>query len=237
MNRPRRLRNDALTDPRFWAMHYYMLLGSEDADSSELVEPFFGVSEKSVNDYFLSEFNDGGDSGFGYLEAHVHDGYAVQVEYAGPPDCETRFYANHAKWPNPVCLGYDSGHFALPAFRFSEANAIRLAAIGINGARSFLLMFPAVWIQMEEDLSKIRSALIAAWEQLAVVKPERLEELVARIVERQRVTVRWWEDAQLGWITDGIYSFRNPKTLMCKFVEERFTRVAEFFAAVANSSP
>lgn len=232
MERPRLLRNDALTDPRFWAMHYYLLIGTEEIDTGELIEPFFGVSNETVNDYYVREFDiSGPEEIWPYLEVSVRDGCTVQVEYAGTAS-ETRFYINHEKWSQPVCLGYESGHFALPAFRWSEVEAIRRACAGINAARALLLVFPAVWICTVDDANEIRSALVEAWGQIGVIKSDRLEELANQIIEHRSAEVRWWTDPRLGWITDGQYSFRNPKTLMCEFYEDRFAKVAAFLAGI-----
>jgi hypothetical protein len=232
MKRPRLQRNDALTDPHFWAMHYYMLIGTEEADTGDFIEPFFGVSNKAVNDYFLREFAQRGpEEMWPYLEVPVRGGYTVQVEYAGTAS-ETRFYVNHVGWPEPVCLGYESGHFALPAFRWCEVAAIGRAGTGIDAARALLLVFPTVWLRAEDERNRVQSALVEAWGELGVAKCEQFQEMIGQNMEHRTAEIRWWEDPQLGWINDGRYSFRNPKTLMCEFEEDRFTKVAAFFAGI-----
>jgi hypothetical protein len=235
MKRPRLQRDDALTDPRFWAMHYCMLIGTEEVDADDFIEPFFGVSTKEVNDYFLQEFDQRGpDEAWPYLEVPVRGGFTVQAEYAGTPS-ETRFYINHVDWPEPVALGYDSGHFALPAFRWCEVAAIGRACTGINAARALLLAFPAVGLRAEDEISSVQPMLVEAWRQLGVINRERLEEMTGQNMVHRTGEIRWWEDPQLGWINDGRYSFRNPKTLMCDFAKDRFNKVAAFFAGIASA--
>lgn len=215
-------------------MHYYMLIGTEEVDTGDFIEPFFGVSNKAVNDYFLREFDQrGSNEVWPYLEVPVRGGFTVQVEYAGTTS-ETRFYINHVDWPEPVCLGYESGHFALPALRWCEVAAIGSAGTGIDAARALLLVFPAVGLRAEDQRNTVQSALVEAWGCLTVAKPGRLQETVGQYMEHRTADIRWWKDPQLGWINDGRYSFRNPKTLMCDFQENRFTRVAEFFSGIKS---
>jgi hypothetical protein len=209
-----------------------MLIGTQDVDTGDFFEPFFGVSNKAVNDYFLREFDQRGpDEVWPYLEVSVRDEFTVQVEYAGTT-CETRFYINHLDWPEPVCLGYESGHFALPAFRWCEVAAIGRAGTGIDAAHALLLVFPAVWLGPKDARKAVQSTLVEAWRALAVAKSERLQEMVSQHIEHRTAEIRWWEDARLGWINDGRYSFRNPKTLMCDFEADRFTKVTAFFAGI-----
>jgi hypothetical protein len=213
-----------------------MLIGTEEVDTGEFIEPFFGVSDQAVNDYFLREFDQRGpDEIWPYLEAPVRGGFMVQVEYAGTAS-ETRFYINHVEWQQPVCLGYESGHFALPAFRWCEVAAIGRSGGGINAARALLLVFPALWLVAEDEGNQIPSTLVEAWGQLGVAKRERLEEMVGQNIDHRTAEIRWWQDVRLGWINNGRYSFRNPKTLMCEFDEDRFTKVAAFFAGIESSA-
>ncbi len=234
MNHQRLLRNDALADPRFWAMHYYMLIGTEEVDTGEFIEPFFGVSNEEVNKYFLREFNPRNlGEPWSYVEVTVSNGFAVRVEYTAE-NCETRFLINHPDWQEAVCLGHESGHFALPAFRWSEVAAIGRAATGVDAARAMLLMFPAVWLRKEDGIEEVRATLVEAWSQLGVAMPNRLREMVEQTTGDANVGIRWWNDPQLGWINDGRYSFRNPETRMCRFDEDRFAKVAGFFAGIRH---
>jgi hypothetical protein len=235
MERRRVLQNAALTDPRFWAMHYYLLIGTDEVDSSELVEPIFGVSNQAVNEYFLDDFDGTGSREIRqYVEVPIHNGFSVQVEYAGEPDSEIRLYLNHNNWPHPECVGFDSGHFALPAFRWCEVKSLYDAAKGLDAARALLLMFPGVYVTEEDKKEQVQSTLVDSWAQLHVADIKRLEETSKQIIDYRLVQVRWWQDPQFGWITDGQYSFRNPNTLMTKFAHDRFARVREFFAGIEN---
>jgi hypothetical protein len=48
-------RSDLLRDPLFWAAYNHELLPTEEADSAEFIEPYFGVSAAAVNQFFLDE--------------------------------------------------------------------------------------------------------------------------------------------------------------------------------------
>src|SRR5262249_25072524 len=117
-----------LKDPRFWAAHYYLLLEDEEQASRELVEPLLGISAKAVEDYYFGELVKPEDVAQ-TVWLPLKSDFRVGVEYV---DCEddgheVRYRLDHAAWSEPELLGFDSAHFALPAFRWQELIAMREA--------------------------------------------------------------------------------------------------------------
>jgi hypothetical protein len=231
------LRNDMLADPRFWATHYYLLVGNDEIAPAEIIESIFGVTNDAANEFYSKEFEKvpGVSGDWPRLRIAIGGDYCVDVEYAGEPDYETRFYINCERWPQAVCLGYQSGHFALPALRWHEVSQIACKASGIEGAQSLLLLFPSVYICGSDDRALVHATLREAWAQLALASKIQLDEMIDQTIDYQSIEVKWWTDATLGWINDGRYSFRNPKTRMCEFDVTRFSRVQELFAEIGSA--
>jgi hypothetical protein len=225
----------------FWATHYYLLLAEEEHDSEELVEPIFGVSSEAVETYYLKELVRPAAKG----SPHWLDllaGARVGVEYAGDGDggTEVRFLVNRDSWEGSELLGYDSGHFALPAFRWPELEAIhRAVAVSdpAKAAAAALLLFPATYVTNDEDSGRIQEHLVSWWRTLGFARPEFVERLACNTAAYRSVPeVRWHLDATLGWINDSVYSLRNPQTRMCAFEERRFLRVKEFMTEVDRAA-
>ena len=55
-------RSDLLASPLFWAMWYYLQIGTDEQDGSELVQPLFGLSNDDVNQFFLSQIDSVGEN-------------------------------------------------------------------------------------------------------------------------------------------------------------------------------
>lgn len=215
-----------LSRPEFWAAHFYQLLGTDERDAEEFLEPFFGVSYAEMHEFYATELEhpDGTDD---LLALEVHDRASVAVEYAdcGEDGTELRFHITTGAWTEWELVGYDSPHFALPAFRWEE-----VVALGAQQPLAFPLLVPAVaWPGTGEAMA----ALVRCWREHPYVQPDDPSELARQIASRlyPATELKWWHDSRLGWINDGRYSFRNPETSMCAFSAERFQRIGEFFRA------
>jgi hypothetical protein len=230
--------------PEFWASHYYLLIEDEEYESNELIQPFFGISCEAV-EHFYSEtlvYSDGDPFAEPVRLPLIH-GFSLEVENAdcGDRGHEERYFINHSSWEKPELLGYQSPHSALPAFRWSEieliSNALHKDSRPIEGAIALLLLFPAVWLTSGENVSSVSERLKREWNNLSLIDASIFDRLVSNIIDCTPVTeIAWWEDRELGWINDGQYSFRNPKTLMCEFAERRFRHVSEFFGGIVNTA-
>src|SRR6185295_3540078 len=110
--------NGALNDSRFWAAHYYLLLADDEHDSAELIQPLFGISAEKLYEYYFNELVKP-DGQATPIWLPLGNGYQVGVEYAecGEDGHEVRYFLGHSDGSAPELLGFDSPHFALPAFR------------------------------------------------------------------------------------------------------------------------
>jgi hypothetical protein len=224
--------NSIMTTPYFWAAHHHLILRDDDHETAELTEQVFGLSSDDVSDYYSSQLVqlDEVSSPLGLSVGH---GYSLGVEVAdcGEDGHEQRYYLGHDSWDEWQLLGYDSGHFALPAFRWSEVRAIGAAAGHHHGkevaATAVLLLLPSVYFNEADDLADAKKHVSACWSELAfagVLRPDVAAE--ATVTSLSGHEIRWWHDRRLGWINDGRYSFRNPN---CRLApgqsEERFSRI------------
>lgn len=106
-----------------------------------------------------------------------------------------------------------------------------------RAAAAALLLFPSVYLTNDEDPPKTHDRLVEWWRELGFVRPQSVEVLASNSAAyRSNPEVRWRPDPNLGWINDGIYSFRNPETRMCPFEERRFLRVKELMAEVEGAA-
>jgi hypothetical protein len=218
------MRPDArLNRPEFWAAHFYQLLDSPDRPARSLLEPVFGVGYEAMHSFIEDELERAEDAE-DLVELEVSEHAAVAVSYVdcGDSGSEQRFYVTLGDWDEWELAGYDSPHFALPAFRWEE-----LVALDRVHPAVMLLLLPAASIpDTGVDLEPLREA----WKRHPLIRaadPMDLTEHVAHKLRQRRV--QWWKDDELGWINDGRYSLRNPGTRMSGFSKGRFERMSAFF--------
>ena len=229
-----------LRRPEFWASHYFLILCDEEHDSLEMVEQIFGVPPDAV-DRFYSQYlvHPADDDQPPQISLPLFDGFELQVDSVNCDDeyHELRYFLHRHSWEQPELLGYASGHFALPAFRWTEIDSLsralhRVLADEVVASSALLLLFPSVWITPSDDPAYLSQRLAQAWSALDFLQIRDLDSLIRFSIAHPAEDLAWWNDPRLGWINNGMYSFRNPETLMCKFSERRFQRVSEFIASV-----
>jgi len=235
---PRVERSDLLALPVFWAIHYYLLAGTDEDDSADLMQPFFGLSNQFVNDYYVEHFD---KTPWPYFRIPLPGGFAVEVEYAIDLNSETRFVIDNDDWDSSVVLGYCSGHAALPALQWSEVADVgrcifATAGNPVHRRSGLLLLLPGGCITERDDEEAVRCTLCEAWDELKLVPSGGICELVDNVIASCSADTRWWRDAELGWINDSPHSLRNPDTKMCEFAPRKYERIQEFFAMVAAHS-
>jgi hypothetical protein len=211
--------DDWLRDPLFWAVWYLERIGTEEEDSSEFLEPFFGVPKEEVYSYYGREISPGGEHPPIHIELPFLEGFALGIDFVGEPDYEDRYVLRDPELPEPVLLGYHSGHFALPAFRWQEVvcfpAALRAAGMNDSDAEAgLLLFFPGVYLSKEEDPAVVQEAVAHSWRRFGVAQESGIGEMVQQCVENQSISVNWRRHRELGWINDGHYSLRNPGSVM-----------------------
>src|SRR5712672_633658 len=156
-----------LAKPEFWVTHYYLLLGDEERDSSDLVQPIFGIEAGKLYKYYERLVQPAAKARV--LSVSLDGGYGVGVEYVdcGEDGNAVRFYISHASWARPELVGHDSPHFALPAFRWEEVKKVHAGVKDKSeAAAAGLLLFPATHITPDDSQDDVAARLSRWWEDL-----------------------------------------------------------------------
>ncbi len=224
-----RLQNEWLELPHFWAVHYYLLVGADDHDESELCDELLGISNDEFNGFYVEHFLEGDQARPSpYLSLKIDACRSIEVEYAEGAESQTRYKIRDES--GPLTLGYNSGHFSLPAFRWAEV-------IGLAGeltsarqkAQLILLLLPGIWVE-QADVADAANHLYASFKELDLFVSSERARLVKNILSHlQMDSVPWSNDEHLGWICAGQYAQRNPKNLLSTLVENDFHRIRTFF--------
>lgn len=215
--------------PEFWAAHYEPVIGTDEEEGSDFLKALFGVEPDVAFDFYSNELI-APDGTAARLAMPVTKDASVAVEFAdcGDDGNELRYSITMDSWDDWELVGYDSPHFALPAFRWEEVEAI-----GRHQPAALLLLLPSVRFGEKEPGHSAIDYIENAWRQLNLVSPKAARTISEHAVENlSGWDLQWSHDPALGWINDGEYSFRNPETRMTPFSRERFQRIASFLRAV-----
>jgi len=225
--------NDTFKDPRFWAAHYYLLIGDDDHDSGELVESLFGLRDEALQAYYFGDLVKPDDQSTPLWLPLAH-GYQAGVQYAdcGDDGHEVRYLLGHATWPEPELVGFDSPHFALPAFRWQELVQMHDALGPVLGSLAATLLFAGTYVTDADDEEQVVATFADWWTSHPILVPPQPRRVAANAAAYRRIPgFSWRYDEELGWINDELNSLRNPETRMRTFSRDRFERVRSFFTA------
>jgi hypothetical protein len=225
----RLLANSWLDTPVFWALHYYLLSRGEDRDETELAEELFGIPSQVINDYYMERFvSDKQIMPWPYFTVPIDGGRFIEVEYAASAECQTRFKLGDEQ--GAITVGYESGHFSLPSLRWTELMQIANACSGTkHRCQSVLLLFPGIYLNEAEGVDASRE-LEACFVKLQLFDHSNRSQLARNVVANRTGNRSWRQDPQFGWLCDGIYAQRNPKSQLSNLRAEEFTRIKRFFS-------
>ena len=217
-----------LSDRVFWAMQLSLSLGSEDVEEPN--EAYFGVSTDEINNYYRELI----DSKFGagvwpYIRLPLDEARFAELEFAASIEYQDRFWIGDTRVSRRVLLGYHSGHFSLPAFRFEEILWFHdvLGRSPTTRAATALLM-SACYLQ--DPPSRAGELATELFSQLPGVKPGVAASMAKVFLENLTVPeLRWEQNYRLSWINNWIYSQRNPKSTMSVLNQEDFDFIEKFF--------
>lgn len=227
INQKREDISEILSDPVFLATQLTMSLESDD------VEPnvrYFGVSTAKVNHCYEEMFERRFESGvWPFIRIRLNDCRSIELEYAASIEYQTRFWIEDQRTSHRVLLGYHSGHFSLPAFRFEEIawldrclhqSPVRAAAI--------LLLMTGCYLQHADGMP---TELIAdRLSQLHAVQPKALDAMRNAFLDSLVVPeLGWRREEKLGWTNNWRYSQRNPQSTMSVLRPEDFAAIGGFF--------
>jgi hypothetical protein len=220
--------NDWLDDPLFWALHLFLLAGDGETDESELCPALFGISSEMVNEFFVERFTSAKrPQPWPYFSLTISGDHAVEVEYADTAEFQTRYKIVDAT--GAITVGYDSGHFSLPAFRWPELLLMaNRCTDAIHRDRLILLLCPSVYIGTSEQTEAVRE-LEMCFGRLGLFNAETRSTLATNIVGNREGETPWSYHQLYGWVSASEYAQRNPKSLLSQLTQGELLRIKAYF--------
>jgi hypothetical protein len=203
-------------------------------DESELCPALFGISSDEINNYYLEHFTSQRQRQlWPYFSILLDDSRAVEVEYADSSEYQTRYKIADAA--GPITLGYDSGHFSLPAFRWPEVLAIaNVCRVPLRRYQLILLLFPGIYVGTADETDAVRQ-LTECFTQLGLFNAGARDKLATNAVKNRRVDCPWVYEEPFGWTCKGEYAQRNPSSLLSQLREGDFLRIKAFFDSLSEN--
>lgn len=208
---------ESVRDPRFWAGYLSSCIEADE---------FFTVSADEMDEFHEATIHARWhDGAWPFLRVPLGGERYLEVEWAADAEYQTRIWAG-IDAGTKLILGYDSGHFSLPAIRFAEFRAIARNAAAPHLA---LLAFPMCG---EESYSADdRAFLQELVQELPGLRRAKAAEATDVLIEARTLEEsRWTNDPRWGWINDSPISQRNPDGLMNWNDDDDFARLRTFFA-------
>jgi hypothetical protein len=222
-----------LGTPIFWALHYYLLAGDGEKDESELCDRLFGISSEAINEFYVERFTSiRRPQPWPYFSIPVADSLGVEVEYADAAEYQTRYKIADAT--GVITLGYDSGHFSRPSFRWPEVLAIANACQDHSRRHQLvLLLFPGIYVGAAQEAEAVLE-LEDCFTHLDLFNARERSTLATNAVQNRRIESSWAHDERLGWISQSEYAQRNPSSLLSELKEGDFLRIKAFFDSLGS---
>jgi hypothetical protein len=221
MNSNRRDITDSLPEPGFWAVQLWLYLQSAEIQNPP--EMCWGLSKEQANGEYARFIEQHWKAGaWPYIRLPVDDHRYVEIEYSAGVEYQRRIWIGNLDGRR-VILGYDSGHFSLPAFRMDEL--LVLANHLTVHPSAPLLLLPGVYLE-SEDLCPTEQ--VTQW--LAKVPGVQVEiiPLMAKALFTVVPKVLWESDDTYGWTNNSKYSQRNPKSSMSTLSSDDYQFIREF---------
>jgi len=203
--------SDAVSDPRFWAMRLHEI-GDDKIGGA--------YYEETIHSRFKSDI-------WPFVRIDVGSSLYVELEFAVDAEYQTRFWIGREN-DQRIILGYESGHFSLPAFRFAEIELIArrarqpwLALMFLGGCR-------------ERTISDTQTDVIASLLAQTPGFKDDESSAAARLTKRCISSeLLWAHDEAYGWINNSTLSQRNPSGAMSCLTDEELEGIRDFFDALA----
>ncbi len=189
----------------------------------------WGLSNEDVNTAYRALIEDHLKAGvWPYLRFSVGGAQYIEIEYAAVAEYQTRFWIGDLVARQRILLGYDSGHFSLPAFRLEEV--LMLAAKIKPHPAAALFLLTATYFEV--DASKPTDEVRGWIEAIPGIRTGNIALLAEELLDRTASDLHWQLDNTLGWINDGKYSQRNPKSAMSLLTAHDYRFIRMFFAGL-----
>lgn len=230
-----------LSASEFWADHTGLVTcGPSVREDTDFTESAFGISEDEMKSFHIST-SLYSDFEFSYFPVHLPGGYSVYVEHINDPnDFEIEYYMDCSSWETDLKIGCGTARWLLPVFRWEELILISTKGRIDNPhvdpfAAALLLLYPSVWLTVEDNLKEVCAVIKRAWLSLGVIRGSGLSDLVDFMVTSAfNRDIHWYEDRELGWINNGSRSLRNP-VLSHSLLREKMMELKKFFSLLSAS--
>jgi len=209
----------SLTDPSFWALQMSI--------SSEGAWDVWDLTKRETDELFVRFLKRHWEDGvWPFVRLPLDDSRYLEIEYAEVEEMEEqdRVWIGSAD-SRRVLLGFESPSSSFPTLRIAE---LLMIANRLNEHRSApLLLLRGAYLTAADTPPK---DAIRKWLQLVPgLPPERIPDMLADLVNKVIPEVQWRKDPALGWINNGVYSQRNPKSEMSLLEKQDFQFIQWFF--------
>jgi hypothetical protein len=228
--------SEELSNPLFWGNFAILYLASEENEYP--YRTFLGLTDSEVNGYYTDFLEPLIESPtWPIFKLPIDDDRYAEIEWAGElGEYQTRLWIGSHRLGRRALLGYDSGHFSLPALRRDEFVWL-LGKLERGGAHpaSGLLLAPMCYLPAEDALVAKKIADLCS--RLPGAKGSRAADAADALMRRMIVPeARWERKPSLGWCSGWTYSQRNPRSLLSVLTETDFAFIDQFFNEPSDSS-
>lgn len=218
--------SDQLMTSAFWGM---MLDGLQDEEGEHQAH-WLETTSEAVNscwEDFMRHVEHGSPV---FLRLPLVDDLYLEFEFAAEGEHQIRYWLGDDG--QRVLMGYQSGHFSLPAFRFVE-----IAAIAKHLSPE---LRPAAVLLLPGSYSTSHSAEmrepILSWVQSVPFAKAHAEKITDTLLEQSVVEDAYWQhDTKLGWTASWMYSQRKPKGNWSVLSDDDFAFIQGFFEKLGVS--
>lgn len=209
----------SLGDPSFWALQM--------STSAESAWDVWNLPKREVDELFVRFFRRHWEDGvWPFVRLPLDASRYLEIEYAELEEMEEqdRVWIGSGDGRR-VLLGYESPHFSFPTLRIAE---LLMIANRLKEHRSApLLLLRGAYLTAADKPPKNE---IRTWLRLVpAIPPESIADIVADLVKKVIPELQWRKDPALGWINNGVYSQRNPKSELSLLEKQDFQFIQSFF--------
>ncbi len=211
------IRDDIFNERRFWAGLYAGAFGQVGAPPEPAVIcSLLGVDEPDTIRWW-NEFTGWYPGIFEESDGYSDDPATVRVALANDVELRIEFHPGDNDWflrgaAVEASLADIGPHWALPGLRWQEAAAMA-SATSLASWVPMLLLWPIVWLTVDDDIEHARRAAELAWSASGLL----LSPLAAPMVDLWTKAVeggrkyRWYRKPEIGWVCSASWSSRSEK--------------------------
>jgi hypothetical protein len=209
--------------PEFWAMQAILHVSSENIEDPAY--KFFGIPQALVDEWYHANITS--------LQSAVQspcfrvslpNSKYIEMEMSAGIEHQNRIWIGENSSLHRVLLGYDSGHFSLPALRISE---ITWLACQTPASASSLLWLTETYIDNNKAPLDFILDLVS---RIPGIVKSQIGLMTRTLIDNLTVSgLLWTIHPDLGWVNNWEYSQRNPKSRLSILSPADFGFIRAFF--------